>query len=137
MEPASDSFSQPLRIALAVVLAVCALLLLLRFAATLGGAVSLFTPVAHGALALLAALAAVGLWGEARWAPGALVALGCTFAATRIVEALVLGIRPWLFALLSAAAALGAAFVLAAWMRPRAEPFREAPPSRARGRAPR
>jgi hypothetical protein len=123
MERALNPLSPPLRIAMAAALLLCALVLLLRFVATLGGAVGLWTPAAHATLAVLAALAGVGLWRETRWAPFALVALGCTFAATRLVEALVLGIRPWLFALVSSAAALVVAFLLAAWARERSQPL--------------
>jgi hypothetical protein len=122
MERELNPLSPPLRIAMAAALLACALVLLLRFVAAAGGGVGVYVPVAHAALALLAALAGVGLWRQARWAPPALVLLGCVFAATRLVEALVLGIRPWLLALFSALAALVVAFVLAAWARERAQP---------------
>lgn len=66
--------------------------------------------LAEGVLALAAA------WGVARaaaWAPALLLALGALFAADRLLQAFVLGIRPWLFALLSAVVALLAAVVAA------------------------
>jgi hypothetical protein len=119
MTHATSPLSPPLRLGLAAALLVCSLVLLLRFVGGLGGPGGLWVPMAHGVLAVLTALAALGLWAEARWAPLALVVLGCTFAATRLVEAFVLGIRPWLFALLAAAAALVASLVLAAWVRAR------------------
>lgn len=62
-------------------------------------------------------LAGLGLWLRDPRAPAAIVALGCAFAATRLIDAFVLGIRPWLFALLAALAALVAAPLLAAWTR--------------------
>jgi len=46
-------------------------------------------------------------------APVAILALGFVFAATHLIDALVLGIRPLLFALLAAIAAVLAALVLA------------------------
>ena len=77
-----------------------------------------FYPLAvHGALALLAGLAGLGLWLRDPRAPVAILALGCVFAATRLIDALVLGVRPWLFALLAACAAVVAALALAAWAR--------------------
>ena len=77
-----------------------------------------FYPLAvRGVLALLAGLAGLGLWLRDPRAPAAIVALGCAFAATRLIDALVLGIRPWLFALLTALAAVVAALLLAAWAR--------------------
>jgi hypothetical protein len=118
MERDPSPLSPALRIVMAAALLVCALILLLRFAGTLGG-VDVWAPAVNATLGVLAALAGAGLWRETGWAPLALVALGCTFAAARLVEALVLGIRPWLFALLSAAAALVVALLLAAWVRPR------------------
>jgi hypothetical protein len=119
MERALNPLSPALRLGLAAALLVCSLVLLLRFVGTVGGFGGLWVPAAHAVLAVLTALAALGLWAEARWTPLALVVLGCTFAATRLVEAFVLGIRPWLFALLAAAAALVASLVLAAWVRAR------------------
>jgi hypothetical protein len=122
MERALNPLSPPLRIGVAAALLVLALLFLLRFAATVGTAVGVYTPAVHLVLALLATLAGVCLWRQTRSAPAALVAFGCSFAAARIVEALVLGIRPWLLALLSAAAALVLTLVLAAWARERTPP---------------
>jgi hypothetical protein len=119
MERAMSPLSPVLRLGLAGALLVCSLVLLLRFVGSVGGEAGLWVPVAHALLAVLTALAALGLWAEAPWTPLALIVLGCTFAATRLVEAFVLGIRPWLFALLAAAGALIASLVLAAWVRPR------------------
>jgi hypothetical protein len=112
-----DRLSIALRIAVAVALLLVAGLELLRFLSALGTVVGVYVEIAHGALALLAALAGTGLWLRTPWAPVAIVALGCVFAATRMIDALVLGIRPWLLALLAALAAVVAAVVLAAWAR--------------------
>lgn len=112
-----DGLSSTLRVGVAVALVLIAGLEALRFLTALTTVVGPYVEIAHGALALLAALAGVGLWLRTRWAPVAIVALGCVFAATRMIDALVLGIRPWLLALLAAVVALVAAFVLAAWVR--------------------
>jgi len=112
-----DRLSSTLRIGVAVALLLIAGLELLRFASALTAVVGVYVEIAHGAFALLAALAGIGLWLRRPWAPAAIVALGCVFAATRMIDALVLGIRPWLLALLAAAAAVVAAVVLAAWAR--------------------
>jgi hypothetical protein len=123
MERVLNPLTPPLRIAVAAALLLCAVLFLLRFVAALGGAAAVYTPAVHAVLAVLAALAGVGLWRQTRWAPLALVAFGCAFAAARLVDAFVLGIRPWLFALLSAAAALVVALLVAAWARERTPPL--------------
>jgi hypothetical protein len=68
-------------------------------------------------LAFAALLAGVGLALRARWAAPALLALGAVFAATRLYDAFVLGIRPWLFATLAAVAGLLVAIWLAALAR--------------------
>jgi hypothetical protein len=112
-----DSTPAWVRIALAALLLVIALLEGLRLVAAVGVVGGAYAVVTHAALMTLAALAGAGLWRRAPWAAGAIVGLGIVFATTRIVDALVLGIRPWLFALLAAIAALAAAFVLAAWAR--------------------
>jgi hypothetical protein len=111
----------PLRIALAAALLACAVVLLLRFAATVGAG-GVWAPFVQLTLGVLAALAGAGLWRETRWAPAALIGLGSAFAASRLVEALVLGIRPWLIALLSAAAGLVVALVIAAAVGERSRP---------------
>ena len=109
--------SSALRIAVAVALLLLAAVELLHFVAALGTVVAPYVEISHAAFALLAGFAGVGLWQRAPWAPPAIVALGCLFAATRMIDALVLGIRPWLFALLAAFAGLVAALVFAAWAR--------------------
>jgi hypothetical protein len=80
----------------------------------------------HGVLALLAGGAGVALWLHSPRAPAAIVALAGVFAATRLIDAFVLGIRPWLFALLSALAALVAALLLTTLLRTQRSPVREA-----------
>ncbi len=111
-----SSLSSRLRIGAALALLLFGLVELLRFFALAGGP-SFYPLAVHGALALLAGLAGVGLWLRDPRAPAAVVALGCAFAATHLIDAFVLGIRPWLFALLAALAAVVAALLLAAWAR--------------------
>jgi len=112
-----DSHPPALRIGIAIALLLLALVELPRFLAALGGPVGPYAVAAHAVLALLAVLSGVGLWLQTSWAPAAIVALGCAFAATRLIDAFVLGVRPWLFALLAAVAAVVAALLLAAWAR--------------------
>ena len=107
------------RVVAALVLLLFGLVELLRFLPLAVGP-SDYAMLVHGVLALLACAAGAALWLGSPRAPAVILALGCTFAATRLVDALVLGIRPWLFALLSAIAALVAAVVLAGFAR--AEP---------------
>ena len=110
------SLSPTLRVVCAIALLLLALVELVRFVSLAAGP-SLYAPATYAALALLAGLSGVGLWRRATWAPAAILALGGVFAATRLVDALLLGIRPWLFALLAAVAALVAASLLASWAR--------------------
>jgi len=64
----------------------------------------------------LAILAAVGVWRQQRWAASALLLLGASIAATALVEAFVLGILAWLYALLIAIAAIVIALLLGAFV---------------------
>ena len=66
--------------------------------------------------AVLAILAAVGVWREQRWAAASLLLLGATIAVTALVEAFVLGIIGWLYALLIAVAAIAIALLLSAYV---------------------
>ena len=66
--------------------------------------------------AVLAILAAVRVWRRQRWAGTTLLLLGITVAATALVEAFVLGIIPWLYALLIAVAAMLIALLLGAYV---------------------
>lgn len=66
--------------------------------------------------AVLAILAAVGVWREQRWAPAALLLLGASIAVTALVEAFVFGLIGWLYALLIAIAAIGIALLLGAYV---------------------
>jgi hypothetical protein len=66
--------------------------------------------------AVLAILAAVGVWRRQRWAAAALLLLGASIAATALVEAFVLGSIGWLYALLIAIAAIGVALLLGAYV---------------------
>ena len=66
--------------------------------------------------AVLAILAAVGVWRRQRWAAAALLLLGASIAATALVEAFVLGIIGWLYALLIAIGAIVIALLLGAYV---------------------
>jgi hypothetical protein len=66
--------------------------------------------------AALAIVAAVGVWREQRLAATALLLLGASIAATALIEAFVLGIIAWLYALLIAIAAIAIALLLAAYV---------------------
>jgi hypothetical protein len=103
-----------LRIAAAVLLLGYALVEALRCIALLASP-ELYPTLAHGLLAVLAGLAGAALWLRSPRAPVAIVALGAVFAVLRLIDALVLGIRPWLFALLTALLALATALLLASW----------------------
>jgi hypothetical protein len=67
--------------------------------------------------AVLAIVSAFGVWRERHWAAAALLALGVSVAITMLIEAFVLGIIPWLGALLTAIAALAIALVLGAYVK--------------------
>ena len=73
--------------------------------------------VAFALQAALAILAAVGVWRRQSWAAAALLLLGASIAATALVEAFVLGIIGWLYALLIAVSAIVIALVLGAYVR--------------------
>lgn len=66
--------------------------------------------------AALAIAAAVGVWREQPWAAMALLLLGASIAVTALIEAFVLGIIGWLYALLIAIAAIAIALLLAAYV---------------------
>jgi hypothetical protein len=72
--------------------------------------------VAFALQAALAILAAVGVWRQQRWAAAVLLLLGASIAATALVEAIVLGIIGWLYALLIAIAAIVLAILLSAYV---------------------
>jgi hypothetical protein len=73
--------------------------------------------------AVLAILAAIGVWRQRRWAAAAVLGLGAAVAATALVEAFVLGIIGWLYALLIAVGAIVIALLLGAYLdRSRAGP---------------
>jgi hypothetical protein len=66
--------------------------------------------------AALAIAGAFGVWRERPWAGAALLGLGAAIALTALIEALVLGILGWLYALLIAVLAIGGALLLSAWL---------------------
>jgi hypothetical protein len=66
--------------------------------------------------AVCAFAAAVGVWSGARWAAAALVLLGLAIAGTWLLEAFVLGIVAYLYALLAAATAFVITLILAAYV---------------------
>jgi hypothetical protein len=77
---------------------------------------SLLLFLAFALQAVLAILAAVGVWRRQRWAAAALLLLGASVAATALVEAFVLGIIGWLNALLIAIVAIVIALLLGAYV---------------------
>ena len=84
--------------------------------AMLPGPASPLLLLAFALQAVLAMLAAVGVWRQQRWAAAALFLLGASIAATALVEAFVLGIIAWLYALLTAIAAIVIALLLGAYV---------------------
>lgn len=72
--------------------------------------------IAFALRAALAILAAFGVWRQQRWAAATLLLLGASIAATALVEAFVLGIIGWLYALLIATAAIVIALLLGAYL---------------------
>ena len=66
--------------------------------------------------AVLAILAAAGVWQQRSWARTILLLLGVSIAVTALIEAFVLGIVAWLYAILIAAAAILTALVLGAYV---------------------
>jgi hypothetical protein len=77
---------------------------------------SLLLLLAFALQALLAILAAFGVWRQRPWAGSMLLLLGAAIAATVLVEAFVLGIIAWLYALLIAVAAILIALLLAIYV---------------------
>jgi hypothetical protein len=89
----------------------------LLYAATmLPVSASPFMLIAFGVQAVLAILAAIGVWRQQRWAAASLLLLGASIAMTALVEAFVLGIIPWLYAILLAIAAIVVALLLGAYI---------------------
>ena len=81
--------------------------------------------IAFGVQAVLAILAAIGVWRQQRWAAVALLLLGASIAMTALAEAFVLGIIAWLYAILIAIAAIVVALLLGAYLnRPDSSPAR-------------
>jgi hypothetical protein len=77
---------------------------------------SLLLFLAFAIQAVLAILAALGVWRRQRWAAAALLLLGASVAATALVEAFALGIIGWLNALLIAIMAIVIALLLGAYV---------------------
>jgi len=84
--------------------------------AMLPGPVSLLLFLGFALQAVLAILAAFGVWRRQRWAAAALLVLAASIAATALVEAFVLGILGWLYALLIAITAIVVALLLGAYL---------------------
>lgn len=84
--------------------------------AMLAGPGSPLMLLAFALQAVLAILAAIGVWRQQRWAAASLLLLGASIAATALVEAFVLGIIAWLYALLIAVAAIVIALLLSAYV---------------------
>jgi len=75
-----------------------------------------FMLIAFAVQAALAILAAIGVWRQQRWAAAALLLLGASIAMTALVQAFVLGIIAWLYAILLAIAAIVVALLLGAYI---------------------
>ncbi len=71
--------------------------------------------------AVCAVAAAVGVWRRQAWAAGVVVLLGAIIAVTWLVEGFVLGIVPYLKALLVAVLAIVVALIVAAYVNPQQE----------------
>ena len=84
--------------------------------AMLPGLASPLLFIALALQALLAIFAAFGVWRQQRWAGATLLLLGASVAATALLEAFVLGIIGWLYALLIAISAIGIAVILGAYV---------------------
>jgi hypothetical protein len=84
--------------------------------AMLPGPTSLLLFIGFALQALLAILAAFGVRRRQPWAVAALLLLGASIAATALVEAFVLGIIAWLYALLIAIGAIMIALLLGAYV---------------------
>lgn len=67
--------------------------------------------------AATAAIAAIGLWRQERWAPAAVVTFGVVLACAQLVEGPVLGLIANLLAILVGAIELVLAIVIAAYAR--------------------
>jgi hypothetical protein len=85
--------------------------------AMLPGPASPLLLIAFAVQAVLAVLAAVGVWRQERWAGAICLLLGASVAATALIEAFVLGILPWLYALLIAIAAILISLLLGAYLK--------------------
>ena len=79
------------------------------------GPVSLLLLICFIAQAVFAIVAAVGVWSDQRWASAPVILLGASIAATQVVEIL-LGIVPFLRAVLLAVLAIVAALLLSAYL---------------------
>ena len=84
--------------------------------AMLPGPTSLLLFLGFALQAVLAILAALGVWRRQPWAAAVLLLLGVSIAATALVEAFVLGIIGWLYALLIAIGAVVIALLLGAYV---------------------
>ena len=80
------------------------------------GHTALLLAIGFLAQVVLAVAAAVGVWLAQPWASLALILLGASIAATYLVEAFVLGIVAYLYALFASVVALVVTFLLAAWV---------------------
>jgi len=114
-DPPVNSAPQRWTLVAALALGLVGLLELIQFLVVLPDP-SVYAVLTHLSLSVLALCAGLGLWWRARWAPWSILALGFALALIRLIEGFVLGVRPWLFALLAAVAALGVALLLARWV---------------------
>jgi hypothetical protein len=85
---------------------------------------SRFALVAHSVLGSLSIWAGIEVWWRRSRARLPILLLGFGLAGLLLVEALALGTRPWLLALLSAAAVVTGTLFFAAWAVQAAQPGR-------------
>ena len=104
------------RLLIAIALAAYGLYHAVLAIAMLPSPASLWLWLAFAVQAVLAIMAAAGVWRLRRWAGTVLLLLGVSVAATALIEAFVLGIIGWLYALLIAVAAIAIALLLGAYL---------------------
>ncbi len=108
---------RPILLLIAVVLAVYGVWTGLQAVLLLGTGAAPLLMLLRLAQGVLALAAAYGVARALAWAPALLLLLAVLIAVTLLLEAFVLGIRPWLYALLLAAGAIVLALAIGALLR--------------------
>ena len=114
---------RPALLLIAIALAAFGAYRALYAVAMLPAPASILMLLAFSAQAVLAIFAAMGVWRQQRWAAAVLLGLGASIAVTALLEAFVLGIIPWLIALVVAIAAIAGALSLGAYVGRSAPPL--------------